>query len=202
MTREQQRQLRELKKALPRILKEEASRYKIKKIDYMLFGVRDDLFFDCMIHVSAIGSTCSCSTFEEIKPLWIDDLHWELLGMESNKKEPLSLRAIGAFALNGPVIYEDRKELRTWSVEELRSVAAEYVEHFRNSIAERTMEDFLNGLKENISRDRTTKALYLLHEKRYGEALALIGGESGCYINGSININDAIRNVCREALGK
>lgn len=37
MTREEQRKLKELKKALPNILKEKLKRYKFKKKDYMIW---------------------------------------------------------------------------------------------------------------------------------------------------------------------
>ena len=90
MTREQQRLLRELKKALPEILKKEAREHKIKKKDYMLYGIKEDIFFTCHITVSANEEGCLCSVREALKPLWIDDLNWELLGMDNNKKEPLS----------------------------------------------------------------------------------------------------------------
>ena len=37
--------------------------------------------------------------FIEYKPLWIDDLLWDILDIESNKNESDSLRVIGAFTV-------------------------------------------------------------------------------------------------------
>lgn len=51
MKREQQRKLRELKKALPRMLKEKVKAYKMKKKDYMIWYSKNDLFIECMIDV-------------------------------------------------------------------------------------------------------------------------------------------------------
>lgn len=51
MTREQQRQLRELKKTLPKILKEKIKKYKFKKKDYMIWFQKEDMFLTCLINV-------------------------------------------------------------------------------------------------------------------------------------------------------
>lgn len=51
MTREKQRLLKELKNAVPQIIKEEIKIYKIKKKDYMIWYKNEDLFFDVLIDV-------------------------------------------------------------------------------------------------------------------------------------------------------
>lgn len=38
------------------------------------------------------------------KALYADDLWWDIWGATENKKEPLSLRGIGAYTLSGPVL--------------------------------------------------------------------------------------------------
>ena len=43
---------------------------------------------------------------ETIKPLWLDDLLWDLLKMETNKEAPLSLRTIGAFTVSGSELFK------------------------------------------------------------------------------------------------
>ena len=40
----------------------------------------------------------------KIKPLFVDDLWWDVFNMSSNKNEPKSLRGTGAFAVNAPTI--------------------------------------------------------------------------------------------------
>jgi len=203
MTREQQRMLRELNAALPKLVKEEASKYKIKKRDYMLYFVKGELFFDCHISVSAINNTCLCSVTEKIKPLWLDDIHWKFLGMESNSKQPVSLRAVGAFALFGVTVFEKRTELKNWSLDELKETIAEYVAHFHKSIEEGTIDDFVNGLDDGNSSNDLKKAIYYIHEERYREALDAIGKEQKFnYINGCIDVKDSIRKFLKEQLGQ
>ena len=78
MTKEERQKYKELTKALPKILKD-----KIKK----------DKFY--------------CTAVETIKPLWLDDLLWDVLKMETNKEAPLSLRTIGAFTVSGSELFKD-----------------------------------------------------------------------------------------------
>lgn len=131
MTREQQRQLRELKKTLPKILKEKIKKYKFKKKDYMIWFQKEDMFLTCLINVGfTMDGRFICDTKENIKPLWIDDLLWNFLNMSNNKKEPLSLRAVGAFTVHGVEIYQRYDELPNGSLQELEEYVEEYLEHF------------------------------------------------------------------------
>ena len=94
MNREQQKQLKELRKEFPKICRELASRHKLKCKDYSLFAVKRDLFFDTVIYVSVNDNDeCICSTRERVKPMWMDEMLWDLLEMPENKKAPVSLRA-------------------------------------------------------------------------------------------------------------
>lgn len=100
MTRDEQRRFKELKKALPQLLKDKIKTYKFKKKDYMIWYSKKGLFFDLHIDVRVLpDGKCYCISSEKMKPLWLDDLLWDLLKMESNKGQPLSLRAIGAFTV-------------------------------------------------------------------------------------------------------
>ena len=66
-----------------------------------------DMFLKCTFCVNeTVDGGCKCSMHIEAKPLWIDDLLWDCLCMEGNKKEPLSLRATGAFTVSGVEIHE------------------------------------------------------------------------------------------------
>ena len=202
MKREQQKQLKQLKTALPKIIKELAGKKKLKKKDFMLYGTNEDMFFDCQIFVSVNDNDeCICSTTENMKPLWMDDLLWELLDMKENSKEPLSLRAIGAFTVSGAEIYEKATVLAEWTEEELTSIVEEYVDHFCNSISATDFSVFEEKLSNGYHHE-LREALYHINNKDYHKALEIVGEESsGPFSNGSINIFDAIREYChREKL--
>ena len=71
-------------------------KYKFKKKDSMIWYNKKELFFDLLIDVKVKSDDkCYCTAVETIKPLWLDDLLWDLLKMETNKEAPLSLRTIG-----------------------------------------------------------------------------------------------------------
>ena len=193
MTREQQRQLRELKTALPKMIKGLAREKKLGKKDFMLYSKNGDLFFDCQIFVSVNDANeCICSTSENFKPMWLDELFWELLGMEENKKEPVSLRAIGAYTVGGAPIYEKETILSSWTEEELRGVVEEYVNHFSQSINDTDYSVFEDMLQEGYHSELRT-ALYYIHTKQYQKALEVVGDRRGCFENRGLDINDAIR---------
>lgn len=54
MTREEQKKLKELTTALPKILKEKIKKYKFKKKDFMIWYNKKELFFDLMIDVRVL----------------------------------------------------------------------------------------------------------------------------------------------------
>lgn len=199
MTREQQKQLRELKLALPKMIRQLAGEKKIKKKDFMLYQKRNGLFFDCMISISVTeDNECICSSLERLKPMWIDDLLWELLDMESNKKEPDSLRAVGAFAVYGAPVYEKRTVLKEWTEDELLKIVTGYIDHFSDSIESADNTLFEEMLSKGYHGELRT-ALYFIKNKEYQKVLDVVGDESGCFTNGSLNIYDAIRDYCRSS---
>ena len=63
-----------------------------------------------------------------------------------------------------------------------------------------TIDDFVNGLHDGNSLERLRRYIYFIHEQRYQDAIDTIGEESGNFINGGIDINDEIRNYCKEQL--
>lgn len=71
-----------------------------------------------------------------IKPLLADDIWWEVCGMESNKNEPLSLHATGAFVFNGTDVGLVEGKDRHWffSGEEVFAhLASQMVTHLEES---------------------------------------------------------------------
>lgn len=202
MTRDEQKKLKELKKMLPKILKDKIKKYKFKKKDFMIYFRKNELFFDLLIDVKVLSDgKCYCTTIEEIKPLWLDELLWDLLKIESNKEGPLSLRAIGAFTVTGSEIYEAKSELAKWSVTELEEVIDTYLEHFYHSVQESKVHDFYDNLSTSPYHSELRKLLSFIHDHKYEEALACLNvSEDGGFRNGDISINSAIEAYCLDNL--
>lgn len=202
MTREEQRKLKELNKALPGILKEKIKIFKFKKKDYMIWYNNQELFFDLLLDVRGMpDGRCLCSAIETLKPLWLDDLLWDFLKMESNKKEPLSLRAIGAFTVYGFELYKDSCELENWEISELEKGVDTYLEHFYQSTQSVTMDDFIRNMENTMYHRELREALTFVHNHKYQEALnCLKESDDGVFENGKISINKEIRAFCRNML--
>ena len=196
MTREQQKQLNVLQKSLNQLLKKYAVQYHVKKKDYMIYYAGKEFFYDALIFVSVNDrGQCICTVKERLKPIWLDDLLWDLLGMPENKDEPVSLRAVGAFAVSGAVIWQDVSVMQEWSVEELDKKVEQAVAHFAETIGEFSMEDFVREMSQPYHGD-LRMALYYIHESDYQKALDIVGDTSGVFQNGDLDINDAIRRYC------
>lgn len=204
VTREQQRKLRELNKALPKMLKEKIKHYHLKKKDYMLWFQKDDLFLDCFIRIGAsVDHRCICSTSEKIKPLWIDDLLWDFLNMPGNKKEPLSLRAIGAFTVSGVDVYKESGELKNWEISELEAYVDQYLEHFYQTIQSVTLDAFYQGISDSSYHEELRVSLSLIHEKKYKEVLDYLSDkDQGIFCNRDVWIHDAIKEFCRKQVNE
>lgn len=172
MTREEQRKIRELNKALPKILREKIKAYPFKKKDFMIWYSKKDLFFDLLITVNVTEEGhCVCSSRETVKPLWLDELLWDFLKMEENKKEPLSLRAVGAFTVTGSEIFADSRELKNWDVFELEECVDIYLAHFSNSVQTAAVDDFIRNIKSKRYHSELREALTYIHDQKYPEAL-------------------------------
>lgn len=202
MKRDEQRKFKDLKKALPKILKDKIKDYKFKKKDYMIWFHKEDLFFDLFIDVKVTSDNrCICQSIETLKPLWLDDLLWDFLQMESNKKEPLSLRSIGAFTVYGSKIYEVKYELENWEVNELRECIDQFLEHFYYSIQTATIDTYLENINSTPYHQELRVALTYVYNKQYLEAFRYLKDfGDGQFRNGDISINNAIREYCKKKL--
>ena len=201
MTREQQKKLRELKNALPKIIQLEIKKYKLKKKDFMVWFQKKDLFFDLIISLRERDGHCNCASMERIKPLWIDDLLWDILGMPENKNEPLSLRAIGAFTVYGSEIYSDESEIETWETEELKKHVCKYIEHFYQNIQAFGIEKFYECMDASSYHQELRKSLSLIYEKKYEEALDYLSTQDrGHLCNKGVWVNDAMRDYISHAI--
>ena len=202
MTREEQRKLRELNKALPKILRDKIKDYPLKKKDFMIWYSKKDLFFDLLITVNVTpDGHCICTSRETVKPLWLDDLLWYFLKMEENKKEPLSLRAVGAFTVTGSEIFTCSQELKDWDVCELEQCVDRCLDHFYHSVQTAAVDDFIRNIKSKRYHSELREALTYVHDHKYPEALNCLKDQGdGAFKNGEISINNAIREFCEDKL--
>lgn len=107
------------------------------------------------------------------KPLWVDDLLWDILKMSSNKKEPISLRSVGAFTIHAQMSQYDegfRDEA------DIDRIVQEYFARFQE-FSQRFDESAFLGNYRNISwQQEMTHVIVLLHENKDAEALEYLAG--------------------------
>ena len=92
---------KELEKTERSVLKNIARKHGWRQSSYIEWKIEAGYFL--CLNVDILGYVL-CNITLEIKPLFIDDLWWDVFNMSSNKKEPKSLRGIGAFAVSAPTI--------------------------------------------------------------------------------------------------
>ena len=204
MTRDEQKKYKELTKALPKILKDKIKKYKFKKKDFMIWYNKQELFFDLFIYMRVQSDgKCYCTALEKIKPLWLDNLLWDFLNMESNKVEPLSLRAIGAFTVSGATLFEDKTELTEGTISELEGIIDRYLEHFYETIKSSSISNFYDNLETSTYHMELRKSLSFVYNHEYQEALEYLNDlGDGFFKNGDISVNNAIKEYCVDQLSK
>lgn len=91
-------------------MKELGKKYGYKKRDYALYKVQAEYFASVTICSWLLPKNkVRVMLTAEIKPFFFDDLFWEIFQMSDNSKEPISLRAVGAFSFRSLVIHSEER---------------------------------------------------------------------------------------------
>lgn len=179
MKREEQKRNKELQKNLGLIMKECPKTYKgqkLKKIDYLLWTTRNNMIFEFFprafireIDLKPVLSVRTC-----YKPLWIDNLLWDILDMKSNKQESDSLRVIGAFTAVAAKYDNYVIELPTEDIESIKTTLFEKIDEFLAKIDELDESQYINQIISSDLVSDLDKALIYIHLKRIDEAKAIV----------------------------
>ena len=92
---------KDLEKTEKEILKRIARQYGWRQSDYIEWRIESGYFICLDVGLYAYVLKEIRLT---IKPLYIDDLWWDVFNLSENKKRPKSLRGLGAFAVSAPQI--------------------------------------------------------------------------------------------------
>lgn len=161
---------REYQKMIADARRDVSRNYGFRQSSYVNFKVEDGYFF-CLYFLNDVRLT--------VKPMYADDLWWEIWDAAENKSEPLSLRGTGAYSLSGQVLatYEiqetfDRDEL-SGQFEQMFQSATTEVSKF---IADNPDADIFypDELKMDHDPDRLLYLMALIHNGKEEDALAII----------------------------
>lgn len=210
---------KQLKKELNQCIRVAAKRLKLKSRSERFFDKVGDYLVKYMIDIKFPDNQFSITIQPSIKPYMIDDIFWEVFNMASNSREPMSLRAVGAFTVDSvslpfKIVKEDwtMEDLDLEKVEskvfEVLSEVHEEVLKLINSFS--SFEDFYAYAVDNgpslVGYD-LIGMLLMIHREQYADALQMAedliaNRKFGGFQNKGKWINEYIVEYCKERLEK
>ena len=146
-------------------------KYGFRQSSYINFKVEGGYFF-CLFFLTGEARLT-------VKPLYADDLWWDIWGATENKKEPLSLRGIGAYTLTGQVLasYEiknttDKSKLENQFEQLFNGATAEITKFIADNPDADTF--YPDESKMDHDPDRLLYLMALIHNGKEEEALSII----------------------------
>lgn len=210
---------KELKKELKKVQGKAAKKLQLKSRDWAYFKKVGNYFIIHRIGIGFQTGSFAMNVKTQVKPYIIDDIFWEVLDMASNSQEPMSLRAIGAFTVEG-LSLPDKVAKEDWKMEDLdlEKVESKVFEVLSEAHEEALkiitsfsdFEDFYAYTVENgpslVGYD-LIGMLLMIHREQYAEALQMAEGliakgKHGKFQNKSKWINEYIVDYCKERLEK
>lgn len=146
-------------------------KYGFRQSSYINFKVEGGYFF-CLFFLTGEARLT-------VKPLYADDLWWDIWGATDNKKEPLSLRGTGAYTLSGQVLatYEikdttDKSKLESQFEQLFNDVTAEITKFIADNPDADTF--YPDESKMEHDPDRLLYLMALIHNGKEEIALEII----------------------------
>ena len=176
--------------------------YNLKKKDYMIYTVENNmiyvLFPSAFIREKDLKPIISIQI--SYKPLWADDLLWDILGMQSNKNEPDSLRVIGAFTMISAIYQEYVVELENEEISTLEKTINDELAKFKKILPSLTENMYINEIKSSNTIGNVDKSLIYIHENNINEASRIIDKTDG---NGRLGVGGkTYKELVREYINK
>lgn len=146
-------------------------KYGFRQSSYINFTVESGYFFCLYFMTGDVRLT--------VKPMYADDLWWNIWDASDNKKEPLSLRGIGAYSLSGQVLssYEITKVA---AKSELIDIIEGIFQNAKDAISKFLTANpdantfFPDESKMDHDPDRLLHLMTLIHNGKEEDALAII----------------------------
>jgi hypothetical protein len=92
------------RRALEKSVRAQAKGTGWKSVSGSIFREQADWFIEASLSVYIYE--CVTSAVISVKPMAIDPIFWDIVGLPENREQPLSFRAIGAWACRPPYFFE------------------------------------------------------------------------------------------------
>jgi len=86
------------------LIKQEAKSFGWKFKSFFTYKSAKDFFYDVTFYTSGNANLISGSL--SFKPLIVDEIFWDIIGLSDNRKMPLSLRGNGAFVVSSKDVFD------------------------------------------------------------------------------------------------
>jgi hypothetical protein len=145
----------------------------------LIYKLSDNFFVEVLLFASAKQDLIS--TIISFKPYDIDDLFWDIVGLQENKKLPLSFRARGAFVLEGSEIFRFDSEILldkpSESIKEILEITNKKVNKVLEKVKD--IDSFISYVLQNKKPEEDWGEIDLLiviyiRENNFKEALRLL----------------------------
>ena len=199
MKREEQKILKSLNKEMSNVINRYSKCYKLKKKDNFVWTSKGNFFF-CIsfyLRVDEKKDILICSSQERCKPLWADELLWEIMEMKECLSASMSLRGNGAFAFYGLPYNSTNVKVDSWQIEEIEKEVCrmllgfqEYCNSFR--------DDFFYGNINKMKRHNSLfELLHLIYLKEYKKAYSYASEmKEICFISKGKNLSEYAKDYC------
>ncbi len=172
MKREQQKLYKELNKKMYDIIDKYSKMYKLKKKAFFIWTSKKDFFFSCQFHlgVTETSEELICSCKEICKPLWTDELLWEILKADECFSAPMSLRGNGAFTFYGLPYNSSSVKINNWEPEEIDEAVRKMTDRFAGYVSSFDSSLFYDNTDKIKYHGTLYELLNLIHLQDYEEA--------------------------------
>jgi len=104
---------RELDKHIKVTTKDIIKKYGYKMRGSVLYKKSGDYFISILLVATGVNNNL-INARGNVKPYFLDDVFWEVFKMPENLKEPIGLRANGAFTIKGLQVYNQHKKVECY----------------------------------------------------------------------------------------
>lgn len=192
MTREDQKKYKEMNKYLVYRTKEVFKTYNLKKKDYMFYFSKNNMFYSIMFSMSSN----TIKVYFYVKPLWLDDILWDILDMGDNKKAPISLRSVGAFTINSQIKVKEYNFLNEKDIDNIIDNSFKEILELSNVYDE---DYYLNHYIDISYQKEIIYTIVLIHNKEYKKAFDFL---SNTQINNFVSNNKCFSDLAIEYINK
>lgn len=162
---------KEYNKMIADVRRDVSRKYGFRQSSYVNFKVESGYFFCLYFLTGDVRLT--------VKPMYADDLWWNIWDASDNKNEPLSLRGTGAYSLSGQILTSDEitkvadKGELTNIIDGMFKNATDAISKF--IIANPNADTFFpDESKMDYDPDRLLYLMALIHNGKEEDALAII----------------------------